>query len=137
MGPHRAARTEGAPQAASPYREAAPAQTSCPVGRQRLGYLFDVGFTRDTWMHRIDLAEATGKPLNPDASHDGRIITDLVAEWATTHHLPFDLELTGPAGGRYTQGTSGEHVAIDAITFARTLAERAHGDGVLSHTLPL
>jgi uncharacterized protein (TIGR03083 family) len=108
-----------------------------PVGRQPLGYLFDVGFTRDAWMHRIDLAEATGKPFNADAGHDGRIVADLVAEWATTHRLPFDLELTGPAGGHYTQGTSGEHVTIDAITFARTLAERARGDGVLSHPLPL
>ncbi|HEY5051684.1 MAG TPA: maleylpyruvate isomerase family mycothiol-dependent enzyme, partial [Acidothermaceae bacterium] len=98
-----------------------------PVGRQPLAYLFNVGFTRDTWMHRIDLAEATRKPLNPDADHDGRIVADLVAEWATTHHLPFVLELTGPAGGHYTQGTAGEHITIDAIEFARTLAERAHG----------
>jgi uncharacterized protein (TIGR03083 family) len=108
-----------------------------PIGRQCVGYLFDVGFTRDAWMHRIDLAEATGKPFNADAGHDGRIVADLVAEWATTHGLPFVLELTGPAGGLYTQGTSGEHVTIDAIEFARTLAERAHGDGVLSHPLPL
>jgi uncharacterized protein (TIGR03083 family) len=108
-----------------------------PVGRQPLRYLFDVGFTRDAWMHRIDLAEATGKPFNVDAGHDGRIVADLVAEWATTHGLPFVLELTGPAGGNYTQGNSGEHVNIDAIEFARTLAERAHGDGVLSHPLPL
>jgi len=108
-----------------------------PVGRQPLAYLFNVGFTRDTWMHRIDLAEATGKPFNADAGHDGRIVADLVAEWATTHNLPFDLELTGPAGGHYTQGASGEHVTIDAIEFARTLAQRAHGEGVLSHPLPL
>ena len=108
-----------------------------PVGRQPLAYLFNVGFTRDTWMHRIDLAEATGKPFNADAGHDGRIVADLVAEWAITHHLPFGLKLTGPAGGHYTQGTSGEHVTIDAIQFARTLAQRAHGDGVLSHPLPL
>jgi uncharacterized protein (TIGR03083 family) len=108
-----------------------------PVGRQPVGYLFDVGFTRDAWMHRIDLAQATGKPFNADAGHDGRIVADLVAEWATTHGLPFDLELTGPAGGHYSQGTSGEHVTIDAIEFARTLAERAQGDGVLAHPLPL
>ena len=108
-----------------------------PVGRQPLAYLFNVGFTRDTWMHRIDLAEATGKPFNADAGHDGRIVADLVAEWATTHGLPFVLELTGPAGGHYTQGTAGEHVIIDAITFARTLAQRAPGDGVLSRPLPL
>jgi uncharacterized protein (TIGR03083 family) len=108
-----------------------------PIGRQPLGYLFNVGFTRDSWMHRIDLAEATGKPLNADTDYDGRIVADLVAEWATTHHLPFVLELTGPAGGHYTQGTAGEHVTIDAITFARTLAGRAPADGVLSHPLPL
>jgi uncharacterized protein (TIGR03083 family) len=108
-----------------------------PVGRQPLAYLFNVGFTRDTWMHRIDLAEATGKPFNADAGHDGRIVADLVAEWATTHGLPFVLVLTGPAGGHYTQGTAGEHVIIDAITFARTLAQRAPGDGVLSRPLPL
>jgi uncharacterized protein (TIGR03083 family) len=108
-----------------------------PVGRQPLGYLFNVGFTRDAWMHRIDLAEATGKPFNADAGHDGRIVADLVAEWATTHGLPFVLELTGPAGGHYTQGVSGERVNIDAIEFARTLAERAHGEGVLSNPLPL
>jgi len=108
-----------------------------PVGRQPLAYLFNVGFTRDAWMHRIDLAEATGKPFNADADHDGRIVADMVAEWATTHGVPFDLELTGPAGGHYAQATSGEHVNIDAIEFARTLAERAHGDGVLSHPLPL
>lgn len=108
-----------------------------PIGRQPLGYLFNVGFTRDSWMHRIDLAEATGKPFNADADHDGRIVADLVAEWATTHGLPFVLELTGPAGGHYTQGAAGEHVTIDAITFARTLAERVPGDGVLAHPLPL
>jgi uncharacterized protein (TIGR03083 family) len=108
-----------------------------PVGRQPVGYLFDVGFTRDAWMHRIDLAEATGRPFDADAGHDGRIVADLVAEWATTHGLPFTLELTGPAGGHFTQGSSGEHVTIDAIEFARTLAERAPGDGVLAHPLPL
>jgi hypothetical protein len=43
------------------------------------------------WMHRIDLAEATGKPFNVDADNDGRILADLVAEWATTHGLPFVL----------------------------------------------
>ena len=25
-----------------------------PVGRQPLAYLFDIGFTRDVWMHRVD-----------------------------------------------------------------------------------
>jgi uncharacterized protein (TIGR03083 family) len=108
-----------------------------PVGRQAISYLFDVGFTRDVWMHRVDLARAVGKPLDLTAAHDGRLIADIVVEWAGTHGEPFDLVLDGPAGGRFRSGTDGEHVAMDAVEFCRVLAERAHGDGVLRHPLPL
>ena len=108
-----------------------------PVGRQRLAYLFDIGFTRDIWAHRIDRALATGRPFDADAQHDGRILADLVAEWATLHGEPFTLELEGPAGGRFRQGTGGEAVRLDTIEFVRILAERAEGPGVLRHKLPL
>jgi uncharacterized protein (TIGR03083 family) len=108
-----------------------------PVGRQPLSYLFDVGFTRDVWMHRIDLARATAKPLDVDPDHDGRIVADIVTEWAGTHGEPFTLDLGGPAGGRFRVGTGGEHVEIDAIEFCRILAERGHGTGLLRHPLPL
>ena len=108
-----------------------------PVHRQPLSYLFDVGFTRDTWMHRIDLAEATGTAFDADAEHDGRLVADLVAEWAGTHRQPFTLALTGPAGGDYTSGSGGEHVEIDALQFGRTLAGRVPGTGVLANPLPL
>lgn len=108
-----------------------------PVGRQPLSYLFDVGFTRDVWMHRIDLARATGKALNLDPAHDGRIVADLVAEWAGTHDEPFTLSLDGPAGGRYRSGTGGEHVDIDAVEFCRILSGRGQGTGILRHPLPL
>jgi hypothetical protein len=60
-----------------------------------------------------------------------------VAEWAGTHGEPFTLVLDGPAGGHYRAGTGGERVHMDAIEFCRTLAERAHGDGILAHPLPL
>jgi uncharacterized protein (TIGR03083 family) len=108
-----------------------------PVGRKPLSYLFDVGFTRDVWMHRVDLARAAGRPLDVEPDHDGRIVADIVAEWAGTHGEPFTLELEGPAGGHYTAGADGEHVRMDAIEFCRILAERAHGDGILRHPLPL
>jgi uncharacterized protein (TIGR03083 family) len=108
-----------------------------PVGRQAVLYLFDVGFTRDVWMHRVDLARAAGKPLDLTTAHDGRLIADIVAEWAGTHGEPFDLVLEGPAGGHYCAGADGEHISIDAIEFCRILAERTHGDGVLRHPLPL
>jgi len=108
-----------------------------PVGRQPLAYLFDVGFTRDVWMHRIDLARATGRPLDVDADHDGRIVADIVTEWAGTHGEPFVLTLAGPAGGAFRSGSGGEHVDLDAVEFCRILAERGHGTGVLRHPLPL
>jgi uncharacterized protein (TIGR03083 family) len=108
-----------------------------PVGRQPLSYLFDIGFTRDVWMHRIDLARATGKTLDLDPGHDGRIVADLVAEWAGTHGEPFTLSLDGPAGGEYRSGTDGEHVDMDAIEFCRILSGRGQGTGILRHPLPL
>jgi uncharacterized protein (TIGR03083 family) len=108
-----------------------------PVGRQPLSYLFDVGFTRDVWMHRVDLARATGKALDLSPDHDGRIVADIVAEWAGTHDEPFTLALGGPAGGQFRAGTGSEHVDMDAVEFCRILAERSHGTGILRHTLPL
>jgi uncharacterized protein (TIGR03083 family) len=108
-----------------------------PVGRQPVAYLFDMGFTRDVWMHRIDLARATGKSLDLDHDHDGRIVADIVAEWAQTHQEPFTLLLGGPAGGQYASGTDGEEVSMDAVEFCRILAERGHGSGIMRHHLPL
>jgi uncharacterized protein (TIGR03083 family) len=108
-----------------------------PVGRQQVGYLFDMGFTRDVWMHRIDLAGATGGKLDLDGRHDARIVADIVAEWATRHGEPCTLDLSGPAGGRYVAGTGGEHLAMDAVEFCRILSGRGDGGGVLRHKLPL
>ena len=108
-----------------------------PVGRQPLGYLTDMGFTRDVWMHRVDIARATGQTMVLTPEHDGRLIADLVAEWAKTHGEPFTLDLDGTAGGTYVSGTGGEHVRIDAVEFCRVLSGRAPGVGVLAHPLPL
>jgi uncharacterized protein (TIGR03083 family) len=108
-----------------------------PVGRQPLRYLFDIGFTRDVWAHRIDIAVATSTSFEQDASHDGRLVADLVAEWSGTHGESFILELTGPAGGTYISGSGGEQVSLDAIEFARIVSGRGTGTGVLRHPLPL
>ena len=108
-----------------------------PVGRQPVAYLFDIGFTRDVWAHRIDVAVATGHAFQATADHDGRILADLVAEWAGSHGQPFDLVLEGAGGGEFTAGTGGEAVRLDTIEFVRTLAGRRPGTGVLAHPLPL
>jgi uncharacterized protein (TIGR03083 family) len=108
-----------------------------PVGRQPLSYLFDIGFTRDVWAHRIDIAHAIAVEPAHDAAHDGRILADIIAEWAATHGEPFTLHLEGPAGGTFVQGSGGEEVHISVVDFVRTLAERTTGRGVLQHALPL
>jgi uncharacterized protein (TIGR03083 family) len=108
-----------------------------PIGWAPLKYLLDVGFTRDVWAHRIDIHAAIGRPMHLTAEHDGRLVADIVAEWAGTHGQPFELVLEGPAGGKFTQGVAGQRVEIDALAFIRTLSGRLVGEGVLSHPLPL
>jgi uncharacterized protein (TIGR03083 family) len=106
----------------------------------RLGYLLDTILTRDPWMHRVDIARATGREVVLTADHDGRIIADVVVEWARRHGRPFTLTLTGPAGGAFTAvgpGDEGEEeVTIDAIEFCRTLSGRATGSGLLTQEVP-
>ena len=41
-----------------------------------LGYVTDVILTRDPWMHRLDLARATGQDPVLTADHDGVIVAD-------------------------------------------------------------
>ena len=108
-----------------------------PIGWAPLKYLLDVGFTRDVWAHRIDIHAAINRPMRLSADHDGRLVADIVAEWASIHGQPFELVLDGPAGGKYSQGVDGERVEIDALDFVRTLAGRLPGTGVLSNPLPL
>lgn len=102
----------------------------------RMGYLLDVILTRDPWMHRIDIARATGREIELTSDHDGRIIADVVAEWARRHGKPFHLVLTGPANGEYLAGDNGEQLTIDAVEFCRTLAGRATGAGLLTQEVP-
>ena len=108
-----------------------------PIGWAPLKYLLDVGFTRDVWAHRIDIHAAIGRPMHLTADHDGRLVADIVAEWAGIHGEPFELALEGPAGGKYGHGVDGERFEIDALDFIRTLSGRLPGTGVLSNALPL
>jgi uncharacterized protein (TIGR03083 family) len=108
-----------------------------PIGWAPLKYLLDLGFTRDVWIHRIDVSLATCRDVHLTADHDGRLVADIVAEWASIHREPFEVALGGSAGGVYSQGVNGERVDIDAVEFIRVLAGRRPGTGVLSHPLPL
>jgi uncharacterized protein (TIGR03083 family) len=106
------------------------------VEKWSLGYLIDIIYLRDAWMHRIDTSRATGAELVVTAEHDGRIAADVVAEWARRHGQPFRLALTGPAGGEFHAGSDGQEITIDAIEFFCLLAGRGDATGLLATIVP-
>jgi uncharacterized protein (TIGR03083 family) len=93
-------------------------------GRMTIEHLVDRVYTRDQWLHRIDLNEAVRRePLLTD-DHDRRIVEDVVCEWADVHGEPFELDLSGPAGGRYHAGSGGPQIEMDAVEFCLVLSGR-------------
>ncbi len=100
-----------------------------------MGYLFDVILTRDPFLHRVDIARATGTTLMATADHEGVIVDDVVAEWADRHGAAYDLELTGPAGGHWRHD-EGEHITMNAFEFCRALSGRAPAEGLLRTQVP-
>jgi uncharacterized protein (TIGR03083 family) len=100
------------------------------------GYLVDIIHTRDPWMHRIDISRPTGRAVALSSAHDGRIVADVVADWARRHRQPFTLTLTGVAGGTYRSGTGEPRITLDAVEFCRTLSGRAAAEGLLNTPVP-
>jgi uncharacterized protein (TIGR03083 family) len=124
-------------RALSAERRAAPYDPQLPGEPEwTLGYLFDSVLLRDPWLHRIDICRAVGRRTFLTSGHDGRIIADVVADWAGRHGRPFTLELTGPAGGRFRVGHGGVDLRVDAVEFCRTLSGRASQDGLLRTWVP-
>lgn len=109
-----------------------------PVGgvdeQWTLGFLVDIILTRDTWMHRMDVARAAGQEPELTAAHDGVLVADVVSEWATRHGQSCSLRLSGPAGGAWTFGSGGPAMTYDAVDFCRGLSGR--GEPALGTELP-
>jgi uncharacterized protein (TIGR03083 family) len=105
-------------------------------GRVSFGYLSDIVVTRDSFVHRVDITRATGKPMVVTGDHEGRLVADVVRDWAARHGAGFTLRLTGPAGGVYRAGAGDAEVVLDAIQFCRILSGRAPGEGVLATQVP-
>ena len=94
--------------------------------RFTIGYLLDIIYNRDLWMHRIDLGRATGQTV-VTGNHERRVveqvIRDLALGWTGP---PVALELTGLCGGSWQIGP-GEpvaHIRADAVAYMRTVAGR-------------
>jgi hypothetical protein len=91
--------------------------------RWSFAYIAQV-MTRDLWMHRADLCDALELPLVLTPDHDGRLVADVVRDWAARHGGPFRLDLEGPAGGSFGSGEGGPRLRLDAVTFCRRLFGR-------------
>jgi uncharacterized protein (TIGR03083 family) len=104
--------------------------------RWTFAYLVDVILTRDPWLHRTDIAVATGRDLTLTTDHDGHIVDDVVREWADRHGEACRLSLTGPIGREYVFGTEGPSYTVDAIEFCRILSGRGDGEGLLRTRVP-
>ena len=105
----------------------------------KIGFLIDTIYLRDLWMHRVDLVRALNRPFEVSSDHDGRIVADVVVEWARRHSKPFLLELSGLAGGTYAQNPDlpeAEQISLDAVEFCRILAGRAPATGLLATVVP-
>jgi len=104
--------------------------------RWTFGYLIDVILTRDPWLHRTDIAVATGRALTLTADHEGVLLDDVVHEWAGRHGQPCTLNLTGALARKYTFGVNGPSYTLDAIEFVRILSGRGSGEDLLRTRVP-
>lgn len=102
------------------------------LGYVPIGYLTDVIYTRDMWIHRVDLSRATGQNMTLTAEHDGRIIALAMRDLgAALQPLLQDTAvvyaLAGPAGGHYLLGADvapAATITLDALDFAWLAAGR-------------
>lgn len=124
VSPRAARGRAGAPEGVRVSPMPLPQTVNRVVERWSVGFLLDTVLTRDTWMHRIDTARATGRAPELTADHDGVLVADIVAEWAERHAGSCALTLTGPAGGRWTFGSGDPELELDAVEFARVLSGR-------------
>jgi uncharacterized protein (TIGR03083 family) len=101
-----------------------------PVGglpaRANVTYLVDVILARDTWLHRYDIARATGGTVDPEPTSTevvAQVIRDLARAWRGPDVV---LDLTGPEGGTWLLGTNpnAPGVTLPAVEFLRHLSGR-------------
>jgi uncharacterized protein (TIGR03083 family) len=102
------------------------------LGVASIGYLTDTIYTRDMWIHRLDICRAVGLPMQLDRAHDGRIVAQIVRDLGKKEQRrqtsePLALVLDGPAGGVYRLGPEERAraaITLDAMGFAWLSAGR-------------
>ncbi|MDQ3707304.1 MAG: maleylpyruvate isomerase family mycothiol-dependent enzyme [Chloroflexota bacterium] len=103
-----------------------------------VGYLLDTIYSRDLWMHRLDISRATGREMSLTPEHDGRIVALVVRDLARS--LPRKLggasvlyDIRGAAGGTYKVGAHPSPTAtirMDVLDFNLLASGRLKPDEV-------
>jgi uncharacterized protein (TIGR03083 family) len=98
---------------------------SSALGRTNLGFVMNVIFTRDAFMHRVDITRATKRDLDL-GDPERRLVADAAKQWARESDAVARLHFTGPAGGYFfTADNPAATITGDAIEFCRMLTGRA------------
>lgn len=104
--------------------------------RWTLDYFLSTILTRDAWLHRVDLADSLGIPLDLD-DDDRAVVADVAAEWCDRHGQPVALTLTGAVEGTLVAGSAGPPLELDAVDFCRIVSGRsAPSHPLLEHAVP-
>lgn len=88
-----------------------------------LRFLFDTIYTRDHYMHHIDICTALGREV-PVGEAERRVTHDAFREWAEKADASVTLELSGPAGGTFVRGSGETRIRGKAIDLCRVIAGR-------------
>ncbi|SRR5258707_2091213 len=95
------------------------------LGLVPVGYLTDLIYTRDMWMHRLDLCRATGREMVMTPEHDGRIVSlvmrDVAKKLTATlrntsmvYHLSGGIDGTWQLGAKVPPATT---LHLDVVNF--------------------
>jgi len=114
-----------------------------PLGTVPIGYLTDLIYIRDMWMHRLDICRATGREMTLTAAHDGRIVALVMRDLGQMLHPELKerrirVELTGPAGGTFDFGRGSvpsATIQMDALDFNWLASGRMTADEAMSEVL--
>jgi hypothetical protein len=113
-------------------------------GVGNFGYLMDIIYPRDEWMHRYDICAATGKKMVITPEHDGRLIDLVLLDIAkklkkqlVKRNITISLQITGALTGTYQFGrkaTPDATLEIDVFDFNLRASERISVEEALRRT---
>ena len=106
------------------------------------GYLMDIIYPRDEWMHRYDICAATGKKMVITPEHDGRLLDLVLLDIAKKLKKQLAgrsivLQITGALSGIYQFGDKAEPgctLEIDLFDFHLRASERISVEEAMRRT---